>query len=182
VHAHNNAGVRNAVEAGVKCVEHGSEIDDETAALMAANGVAHVPTLAVVEALIENASTAGLPGSIADRIGVASQGQIDGLLASRKAGVKVGSGSDLIGPNQRGRGAELTLRAGIENPMLALQSATQINSEILRIADQVGTIEEGKVADLVAWSSDPLDNPKLFGDPDQAYVVVQSGRVVKDIR
>src|SRR6185503_4849817 len=99
VHAHNNAGVRNAVEAGVKCVEHGSEIDDETAALMAANGVAHVPTLAVVEALIENASTAGLPGSIADRIGVASQGQINGLLASRKAGVKVGSGSDLIGPN-----------------------------------------------------------------------------------
>src|SRR5262249_50778645 len=61
VHAHNNKGVRNAIQAGVKCVEHGSEIDEETAALMAEHGVAHVPTLAVVYALQQDATAAGLP-------------------------------------------------------------------------------------------------------------------------
>jgi imidazolonepropionase-like amidohydrolase len=182
VHAHNNAGIRNAVAAGVKCVEHGSEIDEQTAALMAEHGVAHVPTLAVVHALATDPRAAGLPASIADRIGVAMQGQIDGLLASRAAGVKVGSGSDLIGPHQSGRGQELTLRAGIETPLLALRSATQVNAEILGIASDAGTIEVGKVADLAAFATDPIENPKAFGDPDSVVFVIQGGRLVKDTR
>lgn len=182
VHAHNNAGIRNAVRAGVKCIEHGSEIDEETAALMAANGVAHVPTLAVVHALLDDATRAGLPAEVANRVGPALQGQVDGLKASRAAGVKVGSGSDLIGLHQRGRGHELTLRSEVETPMLALQSATRVNAEILRIADDVGTVEVGKLADLTAWVTDPLTNPKVFGDPDQVAMVIQGGRLVKDAR
>ncbi|MGH3275074.1 MAG: amidohydrolase family protein [Streptosporangiaceae bacterium] len=182
VHAHNNAGVRNASAAGVKCVEHGSAIDEETAALMAEHGVALVPTLAVVHALASDAQQAGLPASIADRIGVAMQGQVDGLLAARAAGVRVGSGSDLIGFHQSGRGHELTLRAGIETPLLALRSATQINADILGIAADVGTIEVGKVADLAGFAADPIDNPKLFSDPGYVALVIQGGRVVKDTR
>ncbi len=182
VHAHNNAGIRNAVAAGVKCVEHGSEIDEQTAALMAEHGVAHIPTLAVVHALAADARGAGLPASIADRLGATLQGQIDGLLAARAAGVKVGSGSDLIGFHQSGRGRELTLRAGIETPLMALQSATQINAEILGIAADVGTIEVGKVADLAGFATDPIQDPKAFGDPGSVTLVVQGGRVVKDTR
>ncbi|GAA1956634.1 amidohydrolase family protein [Amycolatopsis minnesotensis] len=182
VHAHNNAGIRNAVRAGVTCVEHGSEIDEETAALMAANRVAHVPTLLITHALLEDPAQAGLPASMVERVGGVLQGQIDGLLASRAAGVKVGSGSDLIGFNQRGRGRELTLRAAIETPMLALVAATKINAEILGIADRVGTIEVGKLADLTGWTRDPLQNPDLFGDPESVALVIQDGRVVKDAR
>ena len=179
VHAHNNAGVRNAVAAGVKCVEHGSEIDEETAALMAAHGVAHVPTLAVVEALLAGVTATGLQGAIAERIGVAKDGQVSGLLASRAAGVRVGLGSDLIGPDQTGRGQELVLRAAIETPMDALVSATRINADILGIASEVGTIETGKVADLVAFDGNPLDEPKLFGDRDRVVLVIKNGRIVK---
>ncbi len=61
VHAHNNEGIRNAVTAGAKCVEHGSDIDDETAKLMAEHDVALVPTLAVVQALSDSAASAGYP-------------------------------------------------------------------------------------------------------------------------
>jgi imidazolonepropionase-like amidohydrolase len=182
VHAHNNAGVRNAVAAGVKCIEHGSEIDEETAALLAANGVAHVPTLAVVHSLASDATGTGLPASIADRLGIAMHGMVDGLLASRAAGVRVGLGSDLIGPDQGHRGVELELRSEIESPMLALRSATSINAEILGIADEVGTIEVGKRADLVAFAGNPLDEPKLFADRDRVVLVVQGGRLVKDLR
>lgn len=182
VHSHNNAGVRNAISAGVKCVEHGTEIDEETAALMAEHGVAHVPTLAVVEALAADARTAGLPAEITDRLGSAMQGQIDGLLASRAAGVRVGSGSDLIGFHQSGRGRELTLRAKVETPLLALQSATQANAHILGVGADLGTIELGKLADLTGFATDPIDDPEAFGRPADVALVIQRGRVVKDIR
>ncbi|MGC0363154.1 imidazolonepropionase-like amidohydrolase [Rhodococcus sp. 27YEA15] len=182
VHAHNNIGIRNAVAAGAKCVEHGSDIDDATAELMAANGVALVPTLAVVQALSDNAAAAGLPDSVSGRIGAMMQGQIDGLLAARAAGVRVGLGSDLIGADQSGRGMELVLRARVETPMAALVSATRINADILGIGDEVGTIEVGKTADLVAFRGDPLVEPEIFADRERIALVVQNGRVVKDRR
>jgi imidazolonepropionase-like amidohydrolase len=182
VHAHNNHGIRNAVAAGARCVEHGSQIDEGTAALMAEHGVAHVPTLAVVHALLEDATGAGLPASMSERVGVALQGQIDAIHASRAAGVRIGSGSDLIGPKQDVRGRELVLRSRIETPMVALVSATRVNAEILGIADDVGTIEVGKRADLVAFAGDPLDDPEIFADRDRVVLVVQDGRVVKDRR
>jgi imidazolonepropionase-like amidohydrolase len=182
VHSHNNRGVRHAVQAGVKCIEHGSEIDEETAALMAEHGVAHVPTLTVVEQLLRSIETVGLPPAIKDRALVVRQGQIDGFKASRAAGVKVGLGSDLIGPDQTGRSEELLIRAELETPMDALVAATRTNSEVLRIAHETGTIEVGKLADVVAWRTDPLESPKTFTLRDQAAVVVKAGTVVKDIR
>jgi imidazolonepropionase-like amidohydrolase len=182
VHSHNNRGVQHAVKAGVKCVEHGSEIDEETAALLAANGVAHVPTLAVVEQLLRSAAAVGLPQAIADRARLVRQSQLDAVLISRAAGVKVGLGSDLIGPDQTGRSEELLLRAELETPMDALVAATKTNSEILRLSDELGTLEVGKVADLVAWRTAPHESPKTFTDRDQAALVMKAGAVVKDIR
>jgi len=182
VHAHNNRGVQQAVRAGVKCIEHGSGLDEETAALLAENDVAHVPTFAVVEQLIRGAEAVGLSAGIKDRALLMRQGQIDGFRASRAAGVKVGLGSDLIGPDQTGRSEELLIRAELETPMEALVAATRTNAEILRIADQTGTLEVGKRADLVAWCTDPIESPKAFTQRDQAALVMKAGAVVKDIR
>ncbi|MFD9894902.1 amidohydrolase family protein [Amycolatopsis sp. NPDC059027] len=182
VHAHNNAGLRNAVRAGAKCVEHGSEIDEETAALMAAEGVAHVPTLSVVEKLASDAESTGLSADIAARLGSVRDGQIAGLLASRAAGVRVGLGSDLFGPGQGARGSELVLRAKVEPAMAVLVSATRDNAEILGIGQEVGTIEPGKLADLVAFEGDPLAEPAIFGDRSRVVLVLREGRILKDRR
>lgn len=182
VHSHNNAGVRNAVAAGVKCVEHGSGLDEQTASLMADNAVAHVPTFAVVEQLLRSVDTVGLTPAIKERAVQMRQSQIDGFRASRAAGVTVGLGSDLIGPDQTGRAEELLIRARLETPMDALVAATRTNAEILRIAEQTGTIEVGKVADLVAWRNDPLEDPTTFTERHQAAVVVKGGVTVKDQR
>ena len=181
VHAHNNDGIRNAVQAGARCIEHGSQIDEETAALMAAHGVAHVPTFAVVEQLLRDVEAVGLPAYVRDRALLVRQGMIDGLHASRAAGVTVGLGSDLIGPDQTGRSEELLLRSELESPMDALVAATRTNAEVLRLPD-VGTIEVGKAADLVVWARDPLADPKAFTDRDNAVLVLKGGTVVKDLR
>ncbi|HET9061253.1 MAG TPA: amidohydrolase family protein, partial [Acidimicrobiales bacterium] len=81
-----------------------------------------------------------------------------------------------------GRSEELFIRAELETPLDALVAATRTNAEVLRIADQTGTLEVGKLADLVAWRTDPLESPKVFTERDQAALVMKSGVVMKDIR
>ena len=182
VHAHNRAGIHNAVKAGVGCVEHGTGIDEETAAMMAEGGVNLVPTLAIAQVMTENFDQLGLPPQIKDRIGDTMQGMIDGLLAAREAGVPVGSGSDLIGPKQNRRGLEIALKARVLGAMSAIMSATSVNARIMGVADRIGSIEVGKLADLVAVDFDPLAEPELFDDPDRVVLVVKGGRIVKDTR
>jgi imidazolonepropionase-like amidohydrolase len=181
VHAHGNAGIRNAVQAGVRCVEHGTDIDEATAALMRERDVALVPTFAVVETLLNgqgmdvHADATARVAGVRDRMATA-------LRISRAAGLRIGSGSDLIGPNQVRRGEELRIRAELESPMEALVSATSANANILGIDDTVGTVQVGMQADLVAWQNDPLENAKVFAEPDLAVLVVKGGQVVKDLR
>ncbi|MEU7003593.1 amidohydrolase family protein [Nonomuraea sp. NPDC046570] len=182
VHAHNVEGIRNAVLAGVRCVEHGTGIDEETAALMADHQVSLVPTLAAVEAVIWNVDGLGLPSHFAERAARVRDAMIDGLLAAKAAGVRVGLGSDLIGPDQSRRGAELTLRAAVESPMEALIAATRVNAGLLRLDSEIGTLEVGKQADIVAFAENPLENPALFAEPDNVVLVLQNGVVAKDER
>jgi imidazolonepropionase-like amidohydrolase len=182
VHAHNVAGIHNAVAAGVECVEHGTGIDEETAAMMAAKDVHLVPTLAIAQVLTENFDQHGLPPQIRHRVGDTMQGMVDGMLAAREAGLLIGSGSDLIGPNQNRRGLELALKARHLGPMAAIRSATSVNAQIMRVDDRLGSIEPGKLADLVAVDFDPLAEPELFDDPDRVVLVVKGGEIVKDTR
>ncbi|HYS34095.1 MAG TPA: amidohydrolase family protein [Pseudonocardiaceae bacterium] len=182
VHAHNRGGIHNAVRAGVGCVEHGTGIDEETAAMMAAGGVNLVPTLAIAQRLTDNFEHHGLPPQIRERVGNTMQGMIDGMLAAREAGVDVGSGSDLIGPDQNHRGLEIALKARVLGAMPAIMSATSVNARIMRVADQIGSLEVGKLADLVAVDFDPLAEPELFTDPDRVVLVVKGGEIVKDTR
>lgn len=182
VHAHNNEGIRNAVEAGVRCVEHGTDLDEPTAALMAARGVALVPTFAVVEQLLRDSAGTGLNESIRDRVLGVRERMAEALAVAKEAGLRIGLGSDLIGPGQDRRGEELRLRAELETPMEALVAATKTNAEILGLSGEVGVIAPGRQADFVLWNGNPLDNPQLFSDRDNAVVVVQAGRIVKDLR
>lgn len=181
VHAHNNAGIRNAVRAGVRCVEHGTDIDEPTAHLMREHDVALVPTFAVVESLMETESRDLAPDT-GDKLGDVRERMARALEISRAAGLRIGLGSDLIGPDQRRRGEELRLRAELETPMQALVSATSVNAEVLGLAESVGTIRVGMRADLVAWQRDALEDAKVFADPDLAAVVVKAGQIVKDAR
>ncbi|GHH34941.1 peptidase M38 [Lentzea cavernae] len=181
VHAHNNAGIRNAVRAGARCVEHGTDIDEPTAALMREHDVALVPTFAVVDQILGGESM-DLDPATKDRVAGVRDRMASALRTARAAGLRIGLGSDLIGPHQRRRGEELRLRSELESPMQALVAATRVNADILGLGETVGQIRAGMRADLVAWQSNPLKDAKAFADPQMAALVVKGGLTVKDIR
>jgi imidazolonepropionase-like amidohydrolase len=118
-------------------------------------------------------STKGKLAGVRDRMASA-------LRTAREAGLRIGSGSDLIGPNQQRRGEELRIRAELESPMQALVSATSVNANLLGIGETVGQIRVGMQADLVAWQSDPLEDAKAFANPEMAALVVKGGTVMKN--
>jgi len=181
-HAHNSRGIQNGLAAGVTCFEHGSFLDEETAAALASAGAALVPTLTVARVMATEYERWGLPPAIAVRMEGVGERMAEAVKLAKAAGVTLGSGSDLLGPHQQHRGLELVLRAEIEGPMEAIVSATATNARILRIDDRVGTVEVGKLADLIAVRGDPLAEPTLFDDPDRVVLVVKNGVVKKDVR
>ncbi|HEX6311449.1 MAG TPA: amidohydrolase family protein [Acidimicrobiia bacterium] len=180
-HAHNVRGIHNGLAAGVRCFEHGSWLDEETASAVASAGAALVPTLTVMEVMASEHERWGLPPSVAARVGQVGDDAARAVKIARDAGVTMGSGSDLLGPDQDRRGLELALRARIEGPMAAIVAATTTNARILRVSDRLGSVEPGKTADLVAVGGDPLAEPTLFDDPGRVVLVVKDGVVKKNL-
>jgi len=180
-HAHNSRAIRNGLAAGVACFEHGSWLDAETAAEMASAGAALVPTLAVAHLIRGQLREWGLGEDIVPRVEQVEHDLAESIRIARAAGVTIGSGSDLLGPEQTRRGLELVLRAKIEGPMAAIVAATKTNARILRMEQDLGTVETGKLADLIAVRGDPLEEPALFDDPARVVLVMKSGRIAKDV-
>ncbi|HVE93198.1 MAG TPA: amidohydrolase family protein [Actinomycetota bacterium] len=181
-HAHNVRGIRNGLAAGVRSFEHATFLDEPTATQVAAAGAWVVPTLAVTHLLADEWEQWGLPPEAAERVAGIEEAMSHAVKLAADAGVKIGSGSDLLGPEQNRRGLELLLKSRILDPMRALVSATSVNAEIIGMTDELGTVTEGKRADLVAFDGDPLSDPELFDDPSRVVLVIQGGRIVKDTR
>jgi imidazolonepropionase-like amidohydrolase len=181
-HAHSARGILNGLEAGVSCFEHGSFLDEATARRMAEAGADLVPTFAVLRLMTRHWRDWGVPESALPRLA----GVEDAMAASMKlaiaAGVRVGSGSDLLGPRQDHRGLELVIKSELLGPMPAITSATSANAAILRLERQLGRLAEGLVADVIAIDGDPLAEPSLLDDPERVRLVVKAGQVVKDTR
>jgi imidazolonepropionase-like amidohydrolase len=181
-HALNVQSVLNGLDAGLECFEHGAVLDEPTVARLAAAGAAVVPTLTVLELIFEKWQDWGVPENVLPK----ARGMFESAKASLKlaydGGVIVGSGSDELGPDQDRRGLEIALKAEVIGAMPAIVSATQTNARILRIADELGTVEADKLADLIAVDGDPVAEPRLFDDPTRIKVVIKDGVIVKDIR
>jgi imidazolonepropionase-like amidohydrolase len=181
-HAHNVGGIRNGLAAGVRSFEHASLLDEDTANEIAVAGAYVVPTLAVLHVMPREWEDWGLSEAMLSRLEGLEEAMGRSVKLAAAAGVPLGSGSDLLGPEQRHRGLELTLKSRLLGPMAALVSATRTNGELLQREDDIGTVTEGKLADLVVFDGDPLEDPELFDQPERVVLVIQGGKVVKDLR
>jgi imidazolonepropionase-like amidohydrolase len=147
---------------------------------MAEQGAFMVPTLLTSERSYRRASELGLSEDTLvklDRIRTPAHVSV-GVAA--RAGVRVGSGSDLIGSAQRGRAEELELKAAQIGPMGAIVAATRVNAELFGLQDRIGTIEVGKEADIIAVTRNPIDDIASLADAGNIPLVIKGGAIAKN--
>ena len=184
-HAQGLEGVRNAVEAGIHSIEHGIYLDDAVMELMIERGTYVVPTLLAPIGVLEAAEAA--PGDVPDyavrKAREVIEAHRDSITRAREAGVKIAMGTDCAvtahGTNLR----ELPLMCGAGfTPMEAIVATTQTAAECLGWQADIGTLAAGKLADVVICQGDPLADITVVEDTANIAVVMQGGRVLKDIR
>ena len=183
-HAQGAEGVKNAVRAGIHSIEHGIFLDDEAIDLMLAHGTFLVPTLLAPLSVLEQAETKGnMPEYGVRKARETIEIHSESIARAHKAGVTIAMGTDAgvmpHGTNLR----ELGLMCAIGmSPMAALVATTRTAAECLGWQDCVGTLAAGKLADVVVIRTDPLANIRSLEETANIVLVVQDGKVVKDIR
>ena len=183
-HAHGADGIKNAVRAGFHSIEHGTYVDDEAIELMLERGTFLVPTLAVHLATLEAAESTEKPAEWAIRKGrEITDIHRENIARAYKAGVRIAMGTDTAiarhGTNLRELG--LMCEVGM-TPMEAIVATTKIAAECLGWEDSVGTVEAGKLADIVITKTDPLADIRSLEQVENIAVVIKDGRIVKDRR
>lgn len=180
-HAYIPEAIIQAVEAGVRSIEHGNLLDERAAQVMAEHGTFLVPTLVVYEQVAQLGRQWGFPeASLAklDQVQAAGRRAIRIALA---AGVRIGFGTDLLGETHPAQSRELLLRAEVQRPLDVLRSATVVNADLLGRAGELGVIAPGACADLLVVDGNPLDDLAVLTRHEEALrVVVRNGQVVMD--
>jgi imidazolonepropionase-like amidohydrolase len=179
-HAHATEGIKQAVKAGVRSVEHGSYIDEEAMDLMIKHGTYLIPTLTIglyfEEMISESKSlTKAIELSKKSRAGVC-----ESMKLAVKKGVKIGVGSDYVGfpPEFSAREFNELATLGM-TPMQAIQAGTKVNAELLNKDKEIGTVEVGKMADLIAVKGDPL---KDLSELQRVKFVMIGGKIAKNVK
>jgi len=179
-HVFTPEGIINCAQAGVTSVEHGTFLDEESAEIMRQHQMYLVPTLSVVGLISQRVDEGGLPDFVAEKLPLVRDSAPEAVRIALEAGVAIASGSDVYGPNATNRGWEIELKAEIMGPMASIISATRTNAQLLGMQDHLGTLEAGKIADLIAVKGNPLEDVSLLKDASNVAMVIQAGRVVKD--
>ena len=179
-HAYTPDSIQMCVRAGVRSIEHGNLIDAETAALMAEHGTFLDPTLIAYQALYEEGEKHGVPAENLEKLQVVLDAGLDSLRIAQAAGVKIASGSDLLGPLAAGTGREIGIKAQVLGALGAITASTLTNAELLRLDDRLGSIAPGKQADLIVVDGDPVDDPGLLGRAEHLSLVMIGGRLHKN--
>jgi imidazolonepropionase-like amidohydrolase len=168
-HAIGATGIANCVRAGIDSIEHGSQISAESAKLMKERGIFHVPTISALDGIVGNPDT--VPAYAVEKGNTVLGFARDTFRRVSRSGVRHACGTDAGTPFNPHGGAPRELIRMIEwglTPLKALRAATTNAAELLRVGS-VGTVEEGKDADLVVWPGDLLEDPSLLLSPRAVY-------------
>lgn len=179
-HAQGSEGIKNALRAGIHSIEHGIFLDDEAIDLFLETGAFLVPTLLAPLAVLEIGKAGAMPDYGIRKAQEVMEIHSESIAKAHKAGVKIAMGTDAgvmpHGTNLR----ELGLMCDIGmTPMQAIVATTRTAAECLGWQDRLGTLEIGKLADVIITRTDPLKNIRSLEDVGNIRVVIKDGVVVK---
>jgi imidazolonepropionase-like amidohydrolase len=177
-HCHGDHAAREAIEAGVDSIEHGSFLTEKTLALMKQRGTYLVPTLLAGDWIMGKIDR--FPPEIAAKARAAMARRSQMFRDAVRLGVTIGFGTDSAVSPHGINAREFTLMTGLGmTPIAALRSATSVDAELLGIAGRVGTLEPGKLADIIAMPGDPTVDIAATG---RVALVMKEGKVMKSPR
>lgn len=178
VHAHGQPGIQNAIEARCDTILHGADIDGAALDGIAGHELIYMPTLYITSEHIWGGGN--LPEHMTSRMKAAYEPHRQGVTQARERGITMATGTD--GPPRPGalmhELCEL-VKAGL-NPGEAIVAGTRNTARSLGVAERLGTLEAGKVADCVVVDGDPLANISVLTDRDAVAMVIKEGRVEVD--
>ncbi len=178
-HAQGSEGIKNAVRAGVRTIEHGIFLDEEAISLMLERGTYFSMTLVAPKMINDYGEAAGVPKFMVDKSAWVMEAHLKSAAAAYQAGVKIICGTDAGTPfNKHGESVvvELQLMRQIGmSPMDIIKAATSVSAEAMRLDDQLGTLQLGKLADLIVTEGDPLQDLKVLARPT---LVFKEGKLV----
>ena len=176
VHCHGDQAAREAVEAGVDSIEHGSFLKPETLQLMKSKGTYLVPTLMAGEYIMSKIEA--YPPALQAKARAATAARSEMFRNAVKTGVKIALGTDAaVYPHgQNAKEFKLMVDLGMP-PLEALRAATSADADLFGIAQKVGTLEKGKLADIVAIPGDPTID---ITATERVLFVMKEGKIVKN--
>ena len=180
-HAQSRGGILNALRGGVDTLEHGADLDEECIALLREGSTTYVPTISNLYSYTEQGRKIGVAESIIAEVAQAAPAWIRSVELAHDAGVAVAMGSDVGNRYPNGQNSvelEMLVRHGF-TPLEAIHAATRVSARALALSDEIGTLEAGKAADVIAVAPNPLDDIRVLQDPSNVRLVVRGGRVYK---
>lgn len=173
VHAYHPRGVNRALRAGVRCVEHGNLLDDETITLLLDNNAFLVPTLVTYDQMDKFGRQTGIPARSLQKNAQVRDAGLAALEKAHNAGVNIVYGSDLLGPLQTAQLEEFTLRSEVQPAVDIIRAATITAARLLNLEGTIGTLAVGAEADLLVLDGNPLEDLSVLTSPERnlRYVI-----------
>ncbi len=182
-HAHGSEGIKNAIKAGVRTIEHGTLADDEALKMMADNSIYLISTLSSNFWMINATHKNGIPNFMFEKAEEISSIRKNNLLRALDKGVKVAVGTDAGTPyNYHGKNSmEIVqlVEQKIMSEMESIIAATKIAAEAIDLSTQIGTLEKGKLADCVVLNKSPLQDIRSLLDINNLYLIFKGGKLIK---
>ncbi len=179
-HAYTARCIQHAVQNGVRSIEHGNFLDDETAVMMKERNAVLVPTLVAYTTMWEEGLEIGMPAELHAKIKYVLDIGTNQLEVARRHGVKMVYGTDLIGPIHRHQSMEFKIRGEVLPAIEVIRSATSYAAELFQMEDQIGKVKRGFRADLLVVDGNPLEDLIALQDPSKLSLIMKGGTIYRN--